>query len=144
MTAVDFHTVEGTDAQVRLREACALIENAYLKGQRVHVLVDDAQQATRLDELLWTYKDLAFVPHAVNPVHPEMWPVTIGIEPPAAADRPWLVNLSAAMPGYYERYVHIDEIVDDAGKQAARERYRTYRDRGADLRHFKVEGARRT
>jgi DNA polymerase-3 subunit chi len=138
VTEVDFHTLDGTNAQMRLHQACEFAERAYAQGQRVHILIEDVQEAARLDQMLWNFSDLAFVPHAVNPADSESWPVTIGLEPETAADRRWLVNLSSVMPGYYERYIHIDEIIDDAGKLAARERYRKYRERGASLRHFKL------
>lgn len=138
MTEIDFHTADGIVPALRLRHACELTERAFRRGQRVHILVTDADEAARLDQLLWVFRDLAFIPHAVNPPDPAAWPVTLGIEH-AEADPRHLINLSSELPGYYDRYPHIDEIVDDAGKLAARERYRQYRDRGAQLRHHRLE-----
>jgi DNA polymerase III subunit chi len=135
MMEVDFFILTGTDPEMRLRHACRLTEHAYNQGEKVHVRVDDAELAKRFDGLLWSFSDLSFIPHAVDPPDAGAWPVTVG----SAAGDPeatgCLINLAGSLPPEYERFAYIAEIVDDNGKDAARQRYRAYREKGARLTH---------
>ena len=64
MTKVDFYLLgEGADSRERI--ACRLAEKAWRLGNRVYVLAPDQAAAQALDELLWTFSQGSFVPHAV-------------------------------------------------------------------------------
>lgn len=62
MTDVAFHTGIGNP----LDYACRLLRKAYRSGARVAVH-GDAAALDRLDQALWTFEPLEFVPHIVLP-----------------------------------------------------------------------------
>jgi DNA polymerase-3 subunit chi len=53
-----------------------------------------------------------------------------------------LVNLREQWPACFSRFLRLVEIVgrDEADRQAARERFRFYRDRGYEIRHHDLGG----
>lgn len=139
MTRVDFYVLEnaGSDS---LMFACRLVEKAFLAGHRVHVATASAEEAGRLDNLLWTFRPGSFVPHCLATRRaadePLATPVTIGDTVEVADEqRDVLVNLSGIAPREPARYRRVAEIVaaDAASKGAARERYRQYRTLGCEL-----------
>ena len=140
MTRIDFYIL-GTDAPLeRLKTACRIAEKAFLLRHQVHIHTGDPALSQRLDELLWTFRDRSFVPHAVEPEDPAQWPVTIGhaMEP---APRAVLVNLAPEVPPFFGRFERVAEVVDAQSevKAAGRERYRFYRDRGYPLHHHNLD-----
>ncbi|MDH4134537.1 MAG: DNA polymerase III subunit chi [Gammaproteobacteria bacterium] len=139
MTKVDFYLL-GDDAQaghgVRERLACRLVEKAFRLGHRVYLLAPDKPSAVELDDLLWTFSQGSFVPHALwDGADPNSHPVWVGHEEPPAELNDVLVSLSPAVPGWFSRFARVAEPVgaDETGKAEARERYRYYRERGVPL-----------
>lgn len=131
MTSIDFYF----NAEDRLQVACRLAGKALAQRKRMLIYAPDAELAGRLDKVLWTWPAIGFVPHvpAHDPLAAET-PVLIGgeesLDAPAGMDV--LLNLAAACPPRFERFERLLELVgtDEAEKQAGRERYRFYRDRG--------------
>lgn len=139
MTRVDFYVLDNADSD-RLAFTCRVVEKAFVAGHRVHVAAQNPDQAGRLDELLWTFREGSFVPHCLASMRqadePLTTPVTIG----STADAPdtqtdMLVNLGDMPTHDLSRFRRVAEIVaaDSASKQAARERYRQYRAHGYEL-----------
>jgi len=137
--AVDFYIVEhGTDEEVR-RVACRLAEKGWRKGYPVVLRAADAGEAQALDDLLWTFRQESFVPHGLAVDDPGA-PVVITHGDLPQDPTCLLINLGhdiAARAGGCRR---IAEIVGatDAAKDAGRQRYRTYRERGWPLRTYPV------
>jgi DNA polymerase-3 subunit chi len=141
MTQIDFYITEDAAPDSRFRIACRIAEKAYLQGTPVYIHVADAAAAQMLDELLWTFRDQAFVPHAVYPPAPgERAPVLIGHDHEPAGECRVLINLAPAVPLFFSRYERVAEIIDGQPKHraAGRERYRFYRDRGYTLRDHRL------
>src|SRR5882757_8673181 len=139
MPQVEFHILSEAGDDLRMRHACKLVDAVYEKAQRVFVRVGSDADARRFDELLWTFRDQAFIPHeivaATSPSHPRIMAL-IGIDsasPPEFATT--LINLSNDMPISFASFDHIFEVVDadPHHKQLARERYKQYRERGCTL-----------
>jgi DNA polymerase-3 subunit chi len=133
MARVDFYILEQADSQARLRLACRLAEKAWSQSQNVLMLAANAEDARALDDLLWTFRDRSFVPHEIySPGQTPRSTVLIsdGTALPAAADV--LINLCDRVPEDFTRFARIVEPVDGdpARRQAGRERYRFYRERG--------------
>jgi DNA polymerase III subunit chi len=139
MTSVDFYF----NAEDRLQVACRLAGKALAQGRRTLIYAPDAETAQRVDRLLWTWPATGFVPHCAlrDPLAAET-PVLIGDEPAAAAGCDVLLNLAAATPPDFERFERLLEVVprEDAERQAARERYRFYRDRGYKIADHDLAG----
>ena len=98
------------------------------------MLTADGEEARQLDDLLWTFRDRSFVPHElVTPGKASTARVLIGTpESAAGTSADILINVSDLMPEDPERFARIVEAVDgeQARRQAGRQRYRAYRDRG--------------
>ncbi len=97
------------------------------------MLASGAEEARRLDELLWTYRERSFVPHdLVESAGADPAPVLIGTALEQAPSQDVLLNLAAQVPEGFERFARIVEPLDaDAERrQRGRERFRVYRERG--------------
>jgi DNA polymerase-3 subunit chi len=130
---VSFYVLPGREERDRRLLACRLVEKAWHAGHRVHVTVDDDDDARALDELLWQFSDISFVPHALaGDAAAADAPVRIGTAAEPAGNAEVLVNLSAALPGEPERFERIVEVIDaeESRRRAGRERFRAYRERG--------------
>lgn len=142
MTRVDFYILEEADAGARRRLACRLAEKAFAQSSRVLLLTADDEEARQVDDLLWTFRDRSFVPHElVTPGRASNSPVLIGTpESAAGGSADILINVSDRMPEDCMRYARIVEAVDGepARRQAGRERYRAYRERGLTLESHNV------
>lgn len=89
-----------------------------------------------MDRLLWTFSDQSFVPHArLGKGDPEVNPVLIGDVQDASGEHDVLINLAREVPGCFARFERLAECVDNEPgvREASRERYRFYRDRGYPL-----------
>ena len=132
MPRIDFYVLSDRVRNGRLLLACRLAEKAYGLGHKVYIHADTREQAEQLDELLWTFREGSFVPHAVCPVpEDDLSPVLIGWE----AQTPGrvtevLINLSHEAPEFFERFERLAELVDQDTLQNSRKRFRLYREMG--------------
>jgi len=136
MTRVDFYVSPNQAAEANLQLACRIAEKAYSKNNRVYVHVQDPQQAKRLDELLWVFRDGSFVPHCQNTDEKSSQAaVIIGFDemPEMAPDV--LINLADDVPNFFTRFERVAEIVSGAesARNIARSHFKFYRERGYPL-----------
>ena len=134
---VDFYVLGGGSDRDPWTIACRLAEKAWRRGHRVHVQVESGEDAARLDDLLWTWRQDSFVPHArLDPAAADPPPVTIGAPPQIPPSPDVVINLGERIPSFAERCRRLAEIVgpDPGSKASGRERYREYRDRGFEVR----------
>lgn len=136
MTRVDFYLASDESDRAAAVVACRLAEKAWKLGHKVFVHANDATQAQQLDELMWTFRDVAFVPHSLDGDDP----IRIGHTAPPDGFDNLLVNLADEVPGFFSKFERVAEIVggDAAAKEQARERFRFYRDRGYELETHQV------
>ncbi len=138
MPQVDFHILTQAGDDARLRQVCLLIEQAQETGQRVYVRAGSDAEAQRLDDLLWTFKDQAFIPHGVtgaSTAHTrDVASIGTQIEAPEGFTQ-LLINLQHPLPDTVQQFERICEVVDaePLRKQQARERYKQYRELGCEL-----------
>jgi DNA polymerase III subunit chi len=129
MTRIDFYF----NAADKLQVACRLAGKALAQGRRMLIYAPQPETAQRIDRMLWTWPATGFVPHcASGDALAASTPVLIAGD--AGADGPCdvLLNLADEAPPAFERFERLLEVVagDDADRQAARGRYRFYRERG--------------
>ena len=140
MTRVDFYVLSSSSDNARLNFTCRLTEKVFNLGQRVFIHSPSQQLTSKLDDLLWTFKAGAFVPHApIDQAAGE--PVVLSHDAePKDADWDVLVNLSSEVPDFFSRYHRVAEVIDkDAGRRdAGRERFRFYRERGYEIHTHNV------
>jgi len=127
----------------RLQATALWLQQAWSRRQEVLVYVPDAEQATRLDRVLWTQPALSFVPHcrADAPLAPET-PILLTDQLDAPIHDGCLLNLSNELPPTFSRFEHLVEIVstDDVDRLPARERFKFYRDRGYAIENQDISG----
>jgi len=134
MARVDFHILDGQSRQEALRYACRVVNKAYRAGHRVYIKLADTGHAEQLDQLLWTFSDQSFIPHAqVDAPLSGREPVIIGIIDPVPEPDVVLINMTAEVPANYAAYQRLIEIVAEEDTVAARDRYRRYRENGDEL-----------
>lgn len=142
MAQVDFYLLQQSGPESRLTFACRLAEKAYSLNNTVHIEAATADDVSRLDDLLWTFRDGSFVPHEVldrassKPRSPVR--ISSGITDIAPCDL--LINLCDEIPACAEAFPRVAELVssDDSCKQEGRKRYAAYRDQGHTLETHKV------
>jgi DNA polymerase-3 subunit chi len=135
MTKVDFYT-GSTD---KLHTACQLSHKAMQNGLRVLLHTPGEAVTDALDKLLWHYPATAFIPHCRShetPAH-EM-PVVLGHDAEALPHSELLISLHTACLPFFSRFERVIEIVSEEAEDArlGRERYKFYKDRGYEMRHF--------
>jgi len=129
VTTVDFYF----NAEDRFQVACRLAGKALAQKKRMLIYAPDAEAASRIDKLLWTWPAIGFVPHCAlhDPLAPET-PVLIASDAETPAPCELLLNLAAECPPHFERFERLLEVVptDEGERRAGRERYRFYQSRG--------------
>lgn len=132
---VTFYLLKQSVPDGKLRAACRLTRKAVAQGYTAYIQTADSEQARRLDDLLWTFDQGSFVPHRLDGDKADPAPVVIGCNPPAVDSADILIALSGNMTDHFDVYQRIAEVVDatDEDKQLARQRYKTYRERGCEL-----------
>jgi DNA polymerase-3 subunit chi len=119
----------------------ALVERAYDAGLRTHVLCDaDKKQA--LDNALWTYHPRKFLPHGTD----DDTKIPAARQPILLSDEQTNLNSAKVLAitngteiadfGDFERALDIFDGNIEAGLAAARKRWKTYKDRGLNLRYW--------
>jgi DNA polymerase-3 subunit chi len=128
---VDFYVLDRSGVKSRWTFACRLAEKAYLRDLRVVLASQTREDATALDDLLWTFNERSFVPHDVHlPGGVPTAPVQIAVDLESVPAADLLVNLSDGLPVGWERFARIAEIVDgdEEQRRRGRERFKSYRD----------------
>jgi DNA polymerase-3 subunit chi len=143
---VDFYILKSSAPKQRWDFACRLTEKAYLRDLTVVVLNESEADMQVMDELLWTFNERSFVPHAIH--RDEAAPravcpvrLTPALETIGTADL--LVNLSARLPTHLERFARIAEVIDadEERRRLGRERFKTYRELQLPLETHQLDDA---
>jgi DNA polymerase III subunit chi len=150
MAEIQFHTLKDVGGPARLKKYCALIEQAFLRGERVLVWLEDDALAG-FDNLLWTFGDRSFVPHEMmtdNPAEAEA-PVQLfaGAQLPAASLAGvfhTLAMLRTQATADVLQFKTVFEVVDGdpVVREAGRARYRFYREQGHTPQHIEASDSK--
>ena len=112
---------------------CKLVSKAWRERHTVYIHADSQAQADGVDDLLWTFQDISFVPHqrALDSYAAETRVLVGHTQPPTDFDDV-LVNLAASVPGFYGQFKRVLEVIDSTPetKNAGRKRYRYYQTEG--------------
>ena len=132
MTRIDFYF----DAADKLQVACRLSAKAAQQKLRVLIYTPDEAEAQRIDKMLWTWQPTGFLPHCMtNSPLAAQTPVLITHDPEDTPHDEVLLNLHSDWPPAFSRFRRLVEIVgrDEQDREAARARFRFYRDRGYEI-----------
>ena len=138
MTDVAFHTGIANP----LDYACRLLRKAYRSGAKVAVHGEPAT-LDRLDQALWTFEPLEFLPHAVlprdaaDPQRLALSPIVLvkdGTAPAACRVGVTLAGHPVADVGAFDRLIAIVGL-DPEHREAGRQRWREYERAGHAVSH---------
>jgi DNA polymerase III subunit chi len=137
MTRIEFYF----NADSKLRTACQLAARALQQRLRVLVYAPDEGVALDLEEAL---RGFPSIPYARSPEPAPDAPVIIAGDAGSAIHDEVLLNLHDCTPRHFSRFHRLIEVVAraEADRQAARERFRFYRDRGYAIRHYDMAATR--
>ena len=144
MTQVDFYILDSASEQSAGIFTCRLTEKAYRAGMKVFIHAPSMNDAKRLDDLLWTYNQGSFLPHGQSNQHDASadlaTPIMLGTSLEEAGQEDLLINLTQQLPAESQRFQRIAEVIvnNDAEKQAARQRFRHYRDQGFEVKSHNI------
>jgi DNA polymerase-3 subunit chi len=142
MTRIDFHVLpEDGGRRQHDHYLCQMVEQLWRGGRKVHLHCADEAMQTAFDELLWTFNDTSFLPHAATGTpEADAAAVTLGCGTARPASAEVLVNLQPEVPAFFSQFETVIETTgpDEAARAAARLRYRFYKDRGYPLEMVKV------
>jgi DNA polymerase III subunit chi len=131
-----------------LTHTCRLLRKAHAAGARV-VVHGPGALLNQLDQALWTFDALSFVPHvrlragARPSAHQVRTPTWLVDDVTAVADRDVLVNLGSDMVEGWQAFARVIEVVptDQAAVEAGRQRWRSYKAReGVELVNHSAAG----
>jgi len=137
MTRISFYVLKSTQLDQRQAFACRLAEKAYHQGHQVYIHTENAEHSALLNDALWAVRPESFVPHElVAETEDNDCPVLIGHsdnKPPRLMDV--LINLTDTQPLFFSQFELVAEVIDDTtqAKQAGRERFQFYKQRGYEL-----------
>jgi DNA polymerase-3 subunit chi len=117
---------------------CELARKANDAGQPLLILAASAVQAELLDELLWEFDPDAYVPHQIAGMDEDDDVTPVLIVPPEAEApmRPLVLNLrNEPVKGSFERVLEVVPA-DDSAREPLRQRWKTYKDAGLEVRKF--------
>jgi DNA polymerase-3 subunit chi len=138
MPRADFYLIQ----KDRFREeplllVCELARKAHDANLWTLVLARDAEQAERLDELLWEFDEDAYIPHQLaGDEEDELAPVLIAAPETDAPMRPLVINLrDEPVNGTFDRVLEVVPA-DDSARGPLRERWKQYQSRGLELKKY--------
>ncbi|MDI9238762.1 DNA polymerase III subunit chi [Lysobacter sp. LF1] len=138
MARADFYLIQ----KERFREeplllVCELARKAHDANLWTLVLARDAEQAERLDELLWEFDADAYIPHQMaGDDEDELSPVLIATPETDTPMRALVINLrDEPVDGTFERVLEVVPA-DDSARGPLRERWKQYQSRGLELKKY--------
>lgn len=140
----DFYLLPTDSKEASWLFACRIIEKAYNHAQPIYVHTASQAEANYLNELLWTYRDNSFIPHALasaNVIPPP--PVIIGYETEYHLnnnDTAILLVLTPTLPHFFTQFPRIIEIIpnEELMKANARQHYRLLQQQQAEIHTHKI------
>ncbi|MBT8086928.1 MAG: DNA polymerase III subunit chi [Woeseiaceae bacterium] len=142
MARVDFYVLQRADDHARLTFACRLAEKAYRLDNTVYLHTPNRSEAEHLDQLLWTFRDGSFVPHALvgDAEDTAVSPIMIGNEADGIEPRDLLINLDDSIPGFAANFPRVAEVVssDEQCRRLSRKRFVEYRDNGHSIQTHNI------
>lgn len=116
-----------------------LLEQALAKKHLVTVMAENMLQAQECEKALWVSNKTSFLPNVLaQNALADQTPVVLDWQENQLCQDDILINLSQKQLTTFSRFRQLIELVsnDESDKVMARQRYKFYRDRGYEVRHF--------
>ncbi len=117
----------------------ALVRKALNKGHLVTLLAQNEQAAGDYSDGLWQHDKMSFMPNVLaSHALAKETPVVVDWQDTQLWQDDILVNLTQRQLTVFSRFKQLIELVgsDEEEKALARERFKFYRDRGYEIKHF--------
>jgi len=108
----------------------------------VYIHTESPPQTKLLDDLLWTFQQNSFIPHAIlSDAGETPPPVQLGHDAEPDASHQVLINLAPEVPLFFSRFERVAELVnsDATLRRQGRSRYSFYKQRGYPLRTHEIK-----
>ncbi|MSP53009.1 MAG: DNA polymerase III subunit chi [Gammaproteobacteria bacterium] len=131
LSQADFYQLMDPADTARLKLVCRLAAKAFEAKQSLYIHCSDSTEAQTVDDLLWTFHDVGFIPHAqAGAARAKDAIILIGSGNLPTQPAAILLNLEAKIPDGAEHYQRIIEVVaaNDAAKKIASEHEKIYAD----------------
>lgn len=129
---------QDANVSAQIHYACVLAADLYRQNKKLLIGVENQDQAHLVDDWLWQFEADRFIPHNLPGEGPHYGsPVEINWEP-SQQRRGCFVNMCQTLPDYITKLKGLNEWhdfvpQDEAGKVAARERYKQLKQAGFNL-----------
>jgi DNA polymerase-3 subunit chi len=137
MTEIRFYHLQRTVLEAALPP---MLEKTLERGQRAVVMAGSEERVEHLTDHLWSYSERGFLPHgSARDGNAELQPVwlTTADENPNGAQVLFLTDGTRSQKiAAYELCVELFDGNDEAAVQAARARWKTYKDAGHALTYW--------
>jgi DNA polymerase-3 subunit chi len=117
------------------------VQAAIVKRRQIMLFAADEKMASDVSVSLWQNKPESFLPHVqLNHFYASVTPVVIGLQGSDLVldliQDDMLINLTIKEPSFFSRFTQLVELVsdDEQDRQAARARFKFYRDRGYEIK----------
>lgn len=137
MTEIGFYHLTRSPLEQALPK---LLEKTLDAGKRALVLASSEERVESLTGQLWTYRQDAWLPHgSARDGNPEQQPVWLSVDDANANGATFLFltdGAETATVGDYERCFELFDGRDQSAVEAARGRWKAYKDAGHDLAYW--------
>lgn len=135
MAKVSFYLFENSNER-QVEITCRLCRKILKQPAKIWLYVQDLQLQQQLDEALWSFDAVSFLPHGIDQSNAT---ICISAQLPDAQD--WIVfNFNPTALEQCQAFSHIIEIVENHSdaKTLGREKFKHYRRLGIEPRTFKL------
>lgn len=137
MPNIDFYLLTTSQKEEIYRFFCRLVDKAYQQQHYIYIHANTLEEAQYLDDLLWTFRDISFIPHQLEGTNNASSPssVIIGIDKPNTFPADILFNFTVGVPLFFSEFTRVIEIVsaEKIDKIQARKKYKVYKEHHCQL-----------
>ncbi len=134
---VDFYLLNEADERLYYRAVCGFVQQTYQQTQALYIYTESVEQAHKMDQLLWTFNDISFIPHSLETNEEKACMIWIGVGAHAKQFHPhaWLLNLTQTIGDFFMYFHRIIEFVPNCvkAKEQARKKYKQYKTKNLPL-----------
>ena len=137
---IDFYKLNSQNSTSINRFCCQLADKVVRMGNPVFVMTKNETETRLLDDMMWTFSDSSFLPHATQgDIEDADAAVIIGHSAPASSGY-LLINLSDELPENIQNYERIAEIINEAPQNlnGGRARYSAYKKDAYPLHYHEI------
>lgn len=138
MTEIRFYHLQKQSLDQALPQ---ILGKALSVGHKILVKLPDSETVERINQHLWVYRPDSFLPHgSKKDGNPENQPIWLTESDENANNADVLITGNGSIPNEPENYSLCCEMLDghnDEHVQAARDRWKTYKEKGFEVTYWK-------